>query len=500
MHLKDILKRFFLSAGPVLFLFNFFAGVLFLNEGLFHHDSVVLAQAVEQAYQTGHLQPSIRGRYGAVIINSLLYLPFFLLGLNADLMLRLSSVLFHALSVCMLFYFVKAFLENETKAFFAAFLFSFIPVYFIPNTYGKEHGMSMFFLLLSFYLVYCGSKKGNLLFLSLSGFFFIFSITVRESMLITASLYVLLYFGTSGWISLQKEKVSKARLIAWCIPFAISFLTVYCTYLKREFYQAIYVGDFSDTQFLGLLSSVLPRALADIYTSVPTMLLVFFIIGADILLRQQKAFQALCLLLWSLLIFYLGNVISYCPRYLDLVFVPICILAAESLYAIYAQEKLLCYGILIYFVMALFNFMYPLLSFRHIYNGEKQFALYVREKTPENSIVVAIDDAPFMEYYGHRATSVIPVNAPESMEKFMKQLKDSMKRGIPVYMMESAFYMMEAAFIYDSKYEFTKKFFTEFSVNVVGEKLSEDYHRPELSLNTYMQKLFKLELKREGQQ
>ena len=91
----------------LLFLLNFITGMLFINEGLFHHDSVRLAQAVEKTYKTGRLQPAVRGRYGLVVVNSLIYLPFFLLGQNADFATRFSSILFHSLSIVALFLLIK---------------------------------------------------------------------------------------------------------------------------------------------------------------------------------------------------------------------------------------------------------------------------------------------------------------------------------------------------------------------------------------------------------
>ena len=131
--------------GTALFLSAFFFGLYFINEGLFHYDSVILAKAVEDVYRTGHLQPAVGGRYGIVIINSILYFPFYCLGQNADLMTRLSSVLFYALSIPSFFIFIKDLFEDHIQGFFAAILLAVTPFYLVPNTYGKEHGMSMFF-------------------------------------------------------------------------------------------------------------------------------------------------------------------------------------------------------------------------------------------------------------------------------------------------------------------------------------------------------------------
>ncbi|MCX5712721.1 MAG: hypothetical protein NTY47_06630 [Candidatus Omnitrophica bacterium] len=67
-----------------LFLSNLIIGIVFINEGIFHHDSVVLAQATEKTCQSARLYPQIRGRYGSIIVNSMIYLLSFIAGKNAD--------------------------------------------------------------------------------------------------------------------------------------------------------------------------------------------------------------------------------------------------------------------------------------------------------------------------------------------------------------------------------------------------------------------------------
>src|SRR4030042_1469971 len=176
-----------------LFLLNLFAGLFFINEGLFHHDSVLLAKAVEDTYATGHLQPEARGRYGAVIVNNIIHFPFFLLGHNADFTTRFSSGLFHSLSICALFLFAYELLGSIMTAFFSGILLSFTPFYFSPNTWGKEHGLYITFILLSFYFLYRGTDKNNILSVGLSSFLAAFSVSIKESALAVLPLYFLLY-------------------------------------------------------------------------------------------------------------------------------------------------------------------------------------------------------------------------------------------------------------------------------------------------------------------
>ena len=220
-----------------LFLLNFTLGLTFLNEGLFHFDSVVLAQAVEKTCSTGILQPAINGRYGSVIINSVLYLPFYLLGHNADFVTRFSSILFHSLSIAILFIFLKGLLNDLLIALFTALLLSFTPFYFSPNTYGKEHGMALFFLLSSFCLLQRAVRKKSLILTGLSAFIFIFTITIRESIIVTAPLFILLYFNPSFSfkplrITFPKDRLNWKLTICLFASLLIAFLMPFFTYLK----------------------------------------------------------------------------------------------------------------------------------------------------------------------------------------------------------------------------------------------------------------------------
>lgn len=132
-----------------LFLLNFITSLLFINEGLFHFDSVVLAQAVEKTYATGMLHPAHKGRYGSVIINAIMHLPFHILGKNADFTVRLSSILFHSLSIVALFLFVEALFNNRILALFLHYYYHLLHFIYrlIPMAKNTAVVYSFFFFL-----------------------------------------------------------------------------------------------------------------------------------------------------------------------------------------------------------------------------------------------------------------------------------------------------------------------------------------------------------------
>lgn len=481
-----------------LFLLNFITALCLINEGLFHCDSVMLAQATEKTYATGLLAPSLNGRYGAVIVNSLVYLPFFLAGQNADFATRLSGILFHSLSIVALFLFVRQILGSLRVAFFSALLFSFTPFYFVPNTYGKEHGAAMFFLLLSFYLLLRGLNKKSLSLLSLAGISFVFSVSIRESMLAAIPLFILLYLSAEVSINPVRVIIPPDRLkLKFILPSALSLLLglslLYFMYLKKVIYQTFFIKDTATVFFLSIFSRSFKLALSDLFTSIHPVLFVFSLCGAVKMLYDKKIFPALFLLSCFLLIFYFGNTSCYVARHLDLVAIPVFVFAAYALSQACLKYKWMVFFLILSFVLSMFIFIYPLLYIRHRYNGEKQFALYVSAKTENNAIIIAMDYVPFIEYYAKRKAIVYPIADMAKMNNFISEINGYLKQGIPVY-------LKDLSLSYDTGQGgfLAKALMDNYDMILVGNKLTEDFHRPELKFRFYRDSLLKIQLKKRG--
>src|SRR4029077_15113173 len=133
-----------------LFLASFAYLYAFRNEGLFHLDAVFLAQAVEQIYAGGPWDLS--WRFGAVLANALVYLPFWLSGENAERSTILASILFHAASIPMVFLFLDRLCGSRLLAALSAGLLAVAPVYSVANTFGKEYGLAVLLVATSFFL------------------------------------------------------------------------------------------------------------------------------------------------------------------------------------------------------------------------------------------------------------------------------------------------------------------------------------------------------------
>ncbi len=478
-----------------LFLLNFVMGLAFVNEGLFHYDSVVLAQAVEKTFHTGALQPAVRGRYGSVIASFLVSLPFLIFGLYSDFVINLSSILFHSLSIAVLFLFVRELFNDKRQAFYCALLFSLTPFYFIPNTYGKEHGASVFFLILSLLVLCRGVNKRSSFLIALSTLIFVFTITIRESVLVTVPLFFLLFFRPTIGIRpfkfvFYKDSLDAELLVSFILPLFAAASFILFVYLKDSIHNALFVNSTSSTSFIGLLSDNFFYALHTLRQAIPILIFILSVWGIFRMIVEHKLFPTLFLFFWFMLIFYIANTDTFVPRYLDIIIIPVYVSASYILSKLYIKNRIIISGVVAYFVISMFVFMYPMLSFRHQYNGEKRFALYVKEKTEDNAVVIALDGAPFISYYAKRKTISYDFNDSNKIDAFMKEVKEYLRKGIPVYLLGSALTS------YPSKY-FENVLYGNFNVAIAGIEVWEDYHSAEGQLYLRYQRLFKIELMHE---
>jgi hypothetical protein len=328
---------------------------------------------------------------------------------------------------------------------------------------------------------------------SLASFTFGFTISIRESIIMTVFLFILLYL--SPTISLKpikivfpQDRLKSCFLIAAFVPFLAVFSLIYFSYLNQVIYKNLFIRASDAVSFVGILSPVLKIAIRDLVVSLSPLMFVFFIFGIIRMFFHKDYFLILFFLSWFLLIFYFGNTNGYGPRHLDIVVIPVYAFVSYNLASWYKKNKLFTSFILIYLVLTMFIFMYPMIEFRHRYNGEKQFALYVKEKTENNAIVIAMDDGPFIEYYGKRKVILHPINDVAKTSLFIETIDHYLRNNVPVYLIESGL-------SYDSYGIFKKMIFKRFDIITVGVKLAEDFHRPELRFHTYYQRLFKIKLK-----
>ena len=470
-----------------LFVINFIPALLLINEGLFHMDAVVLAEAVEKTYQTGVLQQAVLGRMGAVLVNSILYLPFYWAGQNADFVTRFSSVLFQSLSAVAAYLFIKELLKDRMSAIFAALLFSFTPFYFVPNTYGKEHGMSMFFMLMSFWSLLRGLVRQRPQEAALASALFVLAVSIRESILLMLPVYFLLYcLPIKGLLPESipySSRYAGRMLAALLLPLTAGLVFLGQTYLVSALATITVKQGGGIYKFMGIISRKTGYAFIDAVVCVSPVIMVA-VIAALFLMWVSGEWALLALLLaWAGQFFLSANTNFYSPRHLDTAIVASHVMAGYSLGWLFRRCRLVAIGIVLTAMASMWSLMYPMLDFRRAYNGEKRTALFVKALTEPDAVVITQDQSVFVDYYGRRTPLWIPLDDPEGMERFFQDVRMLLQRGTPVYYTFSPYLPREAQLVPIAE---------RFQYRQIGEVLSEDYHRPEISFRTHLQKLYRI--------
>jgi hypothetical protein len=468
---------------------NFIPGLLLINEGLFHKDAINLAQAVEKTYQTGTLQMAVLGRMGAVLVNAVLYFPFYLAGQNADFVTRFSSVLFQALSAVAAYLFVKSLLKDRNSAFFAALLFSFTPFYFVPNTYGKEHGLSMFFMLMSFYALHRGIRRQSFWLMALASVLFAFAVSVRESVLVMLPVYVLLYILPLGIDSSESALKYSSRfmpraLAAFLVPLTVGLGVLWVMYLGPIVLPVVSGNTDSAIYGLnGLFSFQVLIAFNDLLTGVTPYVMAIALLAAVIMWKAGERAMLVFLGCWAGLFFLFANAGNYVARHLDVIIVPIYILVGYALGRMARRSWLTATSLAVCGALLMFTYMYPILAFRHAFDGEKRFALFVAALTEPDAVIITEDQHVFMTYYGQRKVLWLPVNNADLMGAFVSHVNALLKKGVPVYCTYSAYLPND---------EQLRTVSDHFQVMKVGAFVSEDYHRADMRFRFHTQKLYRV--------
>jgi len=353
--------------------------------------------------------------------------------------------------------------------------------------------MAVFFLLLSFYFLLRGCRKNSYWLIGFASLSLGVSITVREAMLFMVPFFLILFLRPQVLIrpfsvNIPKEKFELRFLVALVLPLLFILGVLFSTYFGTVLYRTLFLQNMGTASFKGLLTFSLYKAFNDVLKMTSVLGVFCFIAGIIKMLRKESIFVVVFILLWFMTIFFYGNSSSYSPRYLDLVMIPVWIGVAYGIVSVCCFSKIIPVFVLGVLILGMVMPMYPMLDFRHNYNGEKQFAVYVQGVTEHNAVILGVDDTPFIEYYGKRKTLTIPVEPVANMDVFLKDVELRLNSGVPVYLMGSFA-------SYDRAGVLSGKINNRFQLLKVGQFLSEDFHRPEFNFYFSYEDLYKVLLK-----
>jgi len=480
----------------ILFAASLALRLAYLNDGLFHLDSVRMVLSVEKTVETGEFHSWFRS--GSEIVNLILYLPLnALFDLeSADFTARLTNAIFGSLAVAALFLLTHLLFDRIFAGLSAAILLSVSPIFLAVTTIAKVHGVELFFILTAIYLVFQFHGTKSRVSLALSAACIGFSPWVRESALVFIPIYALAYLKPE--LRFERRPVrfpayalAPANLAAVLVPLAVVLGGgMYVDILDRIQHQVMREFATNNARFLGLFSSVLAKAWNDASINFGLPIAGLSIAGLGLLLlRERDRFLAAFLLAWLATLFYFGNLHSYGARYLTVVSIPVYILSGFtlSMLASYGHRMARPAAISLLALVSTLSFLqaYPRIEYRSKISGPKDFALWLKEQVPPNAVIIATDDSVFIEYYAGLRCKKNPIEDANVMREWVRDVRKLLESGTPVYAVGSAF-------TYDHRWRLRRTLQAQFKLERIGSHLTEDYHRSELHSAYYDSPLIRL--------
>jgi hypothetical protein len=469
----------------VLFFFAFYLRFIFINKGPFHFDTLDLALAAQKTLDTFRLHYEHGAGYPLTVIFGAFFifvLKFF--GFPDPVFcINFMSVVMGACGVVLLFLLVEK-LFCFRCAFFSAFLFSCFAPDVAISTFGKSLTLSICFSLASAYCMvrYVRQKRKAQLLFSALFLGFCMASRLSDGLMVFPLLCLL--------ASAPFPRPSKIKSII--IFLFIAFLTGLFLYIPllaanglRQFSAVL--SNPEQAKFLGIFSYVLPHSLQWILDSLTVPGLLFVIAGMGFMVAKRLWGPLLFLLVWFLVFqFFYGNISSAGPRYLVIGWVPLVIAQGYFLGSYRGLGFYLACFILLgaAFVGLLRHF--PVFEFRHRYSLQAEFARWVGVKTETGSVIIALDEGPFIEYYGRRRTLQRPVTCDEKEMKafFDKTLDTLLTEGKKIYMISSAMQTYDPCLI------FVKMFRERYDMILIGKGANEDWHHALLNENLFIERLY----------
>jgi hypothetical protein len=396
---------------------------------------------------------------------------------------------------------VKEMFGSSLTALFSAVFLSVNPIFLSVTTYGKQYGIELFFVLFSFYLMLHFHQRQSRLALFLSSMSMSFASMVRESAMLFVPFFFLLYLSPEIYfkqspffikkISVRSYIFQLKNLSTLLIPFVIIFGGNFYYSFYHVLSKFYFKGGPAAPSFAGFKFPWLAVCINKLSFNLNPIGVIFALAGFFIIFKRDKnKFYFLFLVCWFLTFFVIADNILCKVRYLIVSLSPLFICVAYALKFIYRKSKFIC--ITIFLALTLYSFLTiaPILSFRHNFCGPKDYALWLKTVVPENSIIIVIDDAPFVEYYSRLRPLKHPINDIEATQKWAADIKKYIRDGIPVYITETGFSYDKDRIVKDALVE-------NFNLQLVGEHPNEHYQWTEIEPAPYMSRLWKLNLKRD---
>jgi hypothetical protein len=434
---RATLRRSAVAAFLVLAV-SFVPRYHFRSGGLFHVDEVVTARAAERLVNDGVLTGEVNGRYGTVLLTALFHAPYHAVtGKGAEAPILFLGVLAGSLAVLLAWLLVEELTGNRRLALLSAAFLNFNGLFLVTTTTGKEHTLLLFFLLLSLFLLFRGAREGSLPLVTLGAASYGAALTVHEAAIPFAPV-VLAFLLHAGRRFSPGD--TKRQLLAALLFLAFAALP-FPAYLWRVVAEMA-APSGSALPSLPAAAAILLHFSRNLVESSGWPFAALLLPG--LLLARRHGSLFVLLLLWLPLFLYFGTLPAMSDRYLLLVLVPLSTLPASAVDALAARFRSVAASRAVAAVAAALVCLpgiaaaRPALEARSVITGPKNLARIAGSVTEPDAVILAMDEAPFLEYYGRRRTLPHPIGPPAEMAAFVQGVKERVDRGEHVYVVLTA--------------------------------------------------------------
>ena len=444
----------------LLFALAFGVRFHFRSAGLFHLDAVLDAVAAESALKDGRLHYlQGLGYPGESLLMTLTYAAFRLFGAtSAGPAVIFASVLFGALGVPMLYLLARRLFDSRRTATYAAALLAFLPVHLSLSTFGKGHGMELFFLLLSAYLAVLAGERQTSATKLAAGVTLGFAMAIRHTSALILPAYLLLFWWASRPASRERWKGgreflperSRAGMVRDAALLVVPAFAVFLlSFLPRMFYDHSYslldsvrgnIGEAAPG--LGMLWPLLEKSISWATVSLTPLGWLLAAAGAIVLWRRDRLL-ATALLAWFAIFFvFLSDVSILSPRFvIPALAVPV-MLAAVAVESIggpgrFGARQAGAMAVLIGLCAWMMANIYPVLEYRRHHCGPCDFARAAGRAIEPTAAILATDDGFHDGYYARRRVLERPMDLELLQEgklaASLAQIDSLLRAGTAVY-------------------------------------------------------------------
>jgi hypothetical protein len=480
-------SRMVRNAPAVAFALALLLRLPFVSAGLFHHDEVELARAVEGSFERHAVLPSVAGRYGSVLLALAPYVPYHLAtGRRAEAIVLLVGIFAGALLVAGMVLLVQE-LDPDPLAGWLAGAFTFGGTLFLTTSAtGKESAPMTALATLATWLAARAARLDawGLRLVAAAVFGFALSVHEAGALLVLPVAFAVVAIELRhgrGWRAIALDLGAGAVAIATPL-----WLAIWNQLVMNATEHGLYSAHFA-----GLISLSLPVAMRELVPSFGLAVLAFGAVGLVAAVVRRRACATWTLAPWLLVFFYVGNATNYTPRAL-LYLLPPLVAFAGSGAALLARRASTRYSHAVAAALAVLACApgiaraYPILAARAASSGPKEMALLVAARTRPGDVVLCQDDAPFLEYYAPgRVLLKQPLGDPAGTARLVREARFRAEGG-------AAIYVGGYAFTYDIVGQLGELLRAQFEPVPVGVVTNEWFYRSDLEPARFEDVLYQL--------